>query len=40
MSDKKYKAKAMDQTQVSHIAGRIFTVWATREASRFIEYHL
>ena len=21
-----------DQTQVSHIAGRIFTVWATREA--------
>ena len=26
MSDKKYKAKAMDQTRVSHIAGRIFSL--------------
>ena len=24
--------QARDQTQVSHIAGRFFTVWATREA--------
>ena len=24
----------MDQTQVSHIAGRLFTLWATREAQR------
>ena len=24
-----------DQTQVSHVAGRLFTVWATREALQF-----
>ena len=24
-----------DQTQVSHIVGRFFTIWATREAQEF-----
>ena len=27
-----------DQTQVSHIAGRFFTSWATREAPRILEW--
>ena len=26
-----------DQTQISHIAGRFFTVWATREIDRWID---
>ena len=29
-----------DQTQVSHIAGGFFTVWATREAQRRVGVHL
>ena len=28
-----------DQTQVSHIAGRLFTIWATREAISFLASH-
>ena len=28
----KGSSQARDQIQVSHIAGRFFTVWATREA--------
>ena len=28
-----------DQTQVSHIAGRLFTVWATKEAQKVIRYY-
>ena len=27
-------ARPRDQTQVSHIAGEFFTIWATREAQR------
>ena len=26
-----------DRTQISHIAGRFFTVWATREIDRWID---
>ena len=29
-----------DQTQVSHIAGRFFTVWATREAKVYAIYNV
>ena len=29
-----------DQTQVSHIAGRLFTIWATRESGITYEYIL
>ena len=28
-------SQARDQTQVSHIAGRFFTSWATREAQEY-----
>ena len=28
-----------DQTQVSHIAGRFFTVWTTREVPKATAYH-
>ena len=28
-------SQPMDQTQVSHIAGRFFTSWATREAQEY-----
>ena len=30
-------SQARDQTEVSHIAGRFFTIWATREAPVYIE---
>ena len=29
-----------DQTQVSHIAGRFFTIWATREAQIYVLIYL
>ena len=29
-----------DQTQVSHIAGGFFTIWATREAHRYTHTHI
>ena len=33
-------SQSRDRTQVSHIAGRFFTVWATREAQGFYYYSL
>ena len=30
----------MDQTQVSHIAGRFFTSWTTKEARRYLMYFI
>ena len=30
-------SKPRDQTQVSHIADRFFTSWATREAQSYVE---
>ena len=32
-------SQSRDQTQVSHIGGRFFTVWATREAQRVRNYN-
>ena len=29
-----------DQTQVSHITGGFFTIWATREAQSYFEWYL
>ena len=33
----KGSSQPRDQTQISHIAGRFFTVWATREIDRWID---
>jgi len=35
MSSSRGSSQPRDQTQVSHIAGRFFTIWATREAQIF-----
>ena len=34
-SSSRGSSQARDQTQVSRIAGRFFTVWATREAQEY-----
>ena len=31
--------QSRDRTQVSHIVGRLFTVWATKEAQKVIRYY-
>ena len=35
MSSSKVSSEPRDQTHVSHISGRFFTVWATREAQEY-----
>ena len=37
MSSSRGSAQHMDQTQVSHIAGRFFTMWVTREAPTLLK---
>ena len=38
MPSSKGSSQTRDWTQVSHIAGRFFTVWATREAHMIVDY--
>ena len=35
MTSSNGSSQPRDQTQVSHIAGRFFTIWATREAQEY-----
>ena len=39
MPSSRTSSQPRDQTQVSHIAGRLFTVWATKEAQKVIRYY-
>ena len=39
MPSSRRSSQPRDQTQVSHIAGRFFTIWATREAHIILFYY-